>query len=45
VLRSDVLSDLYETPVDVIRSHGRVFVAGIPNGHGDDSHHHHEDPQ
>jgi zinc/manganese transport system ATP-binding protein len=45
VLRSDVLSDLYETPVDVIRSHGRVFVAGIPNGHGDDSHHHHEDDQ
>jgi zinc/manganese transport system ATP-binding protein len=44
VLRSDVLSDLYGTPVDVIRSHGRVIVAGIPDGHTHDSHHH-EDHQ
>ena len=36
VLRSDVLSDLYGTPVDVIRSHGRVIVAGVPD-------HHHEE--
>jgi zinc/manganese transport system ATP-binding protein len=44
VLRSDVLSDLYGTPVDVIRSHGRVLVAGIPDGHSPGSHHH-EDEQ
>jgi len=35
VLRSDVLSALYGSPVDVIRSHGRVIVAGAP----DSSHH------
>lgn len=28
VLRSDVLSELYGTPVDVIRTHGRVVVVG-----------------
>jgi zinc/manganese transport system ATP-binding protein len=43
VLRSDVLSDLYGTPVDVIQSHGRVIVAGIPDGHTHDSHHHEDD--
>ena len=36
VLRSDVLSDLYGTPVDVVRSGGRVLVVG---GH---DHAHHE---
>lgn len=36
VLRSDVLSDLYGTPVDVVRSGGRVIVVG---GH---DHVHHE---
>jgi zinc/manganese transport system ATP-binding protein len=41
VLRSDVLSDLYETPVDVIRSHGRVIVVGVPDGH--DHHDHHDE--
>ncbi len=30
VLRGDVLSALYGTPVDVVRSGGRVFVVGIP---------------
>jgi zinc/manganese transport system ATP-binding protein len=30
VLTSEVLSDLYGTPVEVIRSGKRVFVAGIP---------------
>lgn len=30
VLTSEVLSDLYGTPVEVIRSGARVFVAGIP---------------
>lgn len=34
VLQSDVLSDLYGTPVDVFRSRGRVVVVG-----GDDHHH------
>jgi len=41
VLRSDVLSELYGTPVDVIRSHGRVIVVGVPEGH--DHHDHHEE--
>ncbi len=36
VLRSDVLTSLYGTPVEVIRTGGRVFVAGIP----DDGEHH-----
>jgi zinc/manganese transport system ATP-binding protein len=35
VLQSDVLSDLYGTPVDVIRHHGRVIVAGLPEHHHD----------
>jgi zinc/manganese transport system ATP-binding protein len=38
VLRSEVLSKLYGTPVDVIRSSGRVFVAGTPDA-GDHVHH------
>ena len=33
VLQSDVLSQLYGTPVDVIRHHGRVIVAGVPEHH------------
>jgi zinc/manganese transport system ATP-binding protein len=33
VLRSDVLSDLYGSPVDVIRTKGRVIVVGTPDGH------------
>ena len=33
VLQSDVLSELYGTPVDVIRHHGRVIVAGVPEHH------------
>ena len=33
VLQSEVLSDLYGTPVDVIRHHGRVIVAGLPEHH------------
>jgi len=40
VLRSDVLSDLYGTPVDVIRSHGRLVVVGAP----DAGHVHHDHP-
>lgn len=38
VLRSEVLTELYGTPVEVVRLGGRVIVAGIP--HGD---HHHEE--
>ncbi|MGL4339259.1 MAG: metal ABC transporter ATP-binding protein [Rhodoglobus sp.] len=30
VLRSEVLSALYGTPVEVLTSNGRIFVAGIP---------------
>ncbi|CAN5140428.1 metal ABC transporter ATP-binding protein [soil metagenome] len=38
VLRSDVLSAMYGTPVDVFRSHGRVVVVGGPDEH--DAHRH-----
>lgn len=37
VLRSEVLTELYGTPVDVIRNRGRIFVAGVPD------HDHHEE--
>ena len=40
VLRSDVLSELYGTPVDVFESHGRIVVIG---GDEADHHHHAED--
>ena len=42
VLRSDVLSYLYDTPVEVIHSRGRIIVIGVPDGpgaHGHDVHH------
>jgi zinc/manganese transport system ATP-binding protein len=39
VLRSEVLTDLYGTPVDVIRSRGRIVVVGIPDS---ETHSHHE---
>jgi zinc/manganese transport system ATP-binding protein len=39
VLRSDVLSELYGSPVDVIRSRGRVVIVGAP----DQSHAHEHD--
>jgi len=38
VLTSQVLSDLYGTPVDVIRNHGRIVVVGA----SDHDHHHGE---
>ncbi|TPW77754.1 metal ABC transporter ATP-binding protein [Schumannella soli] len=38
VLRSEVLSELYQSPIDVIRSRGRIVVVGVP-----DSSHHHDD--
>ncbi len=31
VLRSEVLTGLYGTPVEVFRSAGRIFVAGVPD--------------
>ena len=34
VLRSEVLTELYDTPVEVIRSRGRVVVLGAPEGYG-----------
>ena len=37
VLRSEVLSELYDSPVDVVRTRGRIIIAGAP----DQSHHHH----
>jgi zinc/manganese transport system ATP-binding protein len=37
VLRSDVLSELYGTPVDVVRNQGRIAVLGA---HGADHEHH-----
>lgn len=38
VLRSDVLTELYGTPVEVLRSGGRIAVVGAPDG---DHHHDH----
>ena len=40
VLRSDVLTELYGTPVDVLRAGGRLVVVGAPDAEA--SHHHHE---
>jgi zinc/manganese transport system ATP-binding protein len=40
VLRSDVLSALYDTPVEVFESGGRVIVVGADSHH---NHHHGED--
>ncbi len=39
VLRSEVLSDMYNTPVEVIRTGGRVIVVGAPDDH---AHHDHD---
>ena len=36
VLRSEVLSELYASPVDVVRANGRILIAGAP----DESHAH-----
>jgi len=38
VLRSEVLSDLYEAPVEVVRAGGRILVAGTP----EHPHHNHQ---
>jgi zinc/manganese transport system ATP-binding protein len=52
VLRADVLSDLYGTPVDVVRTMGRIVIVGSADpsgdvgvhGHPDEHHHHAADP-
>jgi zinc/manganese transport system ATP-binding protein len=36
VMRSEVLSELYETEIDVVRNQGRIVVVG---GHGHEHHH------
>jgi zinc/manganese transport system ATP-binding protein len=38
VMTSATLSDLYASPVEVVRSGGRVLVAGIPEGAADPHH-------
>ncbi len=38
VLRSEVLSSMYNTPVEVIRSRGRIVVLGAPEGYGVHNH-------
>lgn len=41
VLRSEVLSDLYQAPVEVVRAAGRILVAGTPDqSHHDGDRHH-----
>lgn len=43
VLRSEVLSELYSSPVDVIRTHGRIVIVGAPDeSHAHDHGHSHE---
>jgi zinc/manganese transport system ATP-binding protein len=43
VLRSEVLSELYASPVDVIRANGRIIIAGAPDeSHAHDHGHTHE---
>lgn len=44
VLRSEVLSYMYDTPVEVIRSRGRVAVLGAPEGYGAHDHLEHHLP-
>jgi zinc/manganese transport system ATP-binding protein len=47
VLRADVLSDLYGTPVDVVRTLGRIVIVGSTEGtsigEGEHDHAHHHD--
>ena len=44
VLRADVLSDLYGTPVDVVRTMGRIVIVGGNEPHDQTGAHHHCDP-
>jgi zinc/manganese transport system ATP-binding protein len=43
VLRSDVLSELYGTPIDVITNNGRLIVIGADGDHDHHEHDHHEE--
>ncbi|WP_156761701.1 metal ABC transporter ATP-binding protein [Microbacterium karelineae] len=47
VLRSEVLTELYGAPVQVIRAAGRLLVAGIPDAEPHHPHHehHHDDDE
>ncbi|NHI16056.1 metal ABC transporter ATP-binding protein [Microbacterium excoecariae] len=42
VLRSEVLTELYGAPVEVIRAAGRLLVAGIPDAEPHHPHHEHD---
>ncbi|MGI6878864.1 metal ABC transporter ATP-binding protein [Microbacterium sp. gxy059] len=42
VLRSDVLTDLYGAPVEVVRAGGRLLVAGVPDAEPHHPHHEHD---
>ncbi|MGW9112103.1 metal ABC transporter ATP-binding protein [Microbacterium sp. NPDC055683] len=42
VLRTDVLSDLYGAPVQVLRAGGRLVVVGIPDAEPHHPHEHHD---
>jgi zinc/manganese transport system ATP-binding protein len=42
VLNSRTLSEMYHTPVEVIRSNGRILVAGLPETSGHEGHEAHE---
>lgn len=46
VLRADVLSELYGTPVDVVRTMGRIVIVGSTDTHDHlgEHHHHSVDP-
>ena len=38
VLNSSTLSEMYRTPVEVIRANGRILVAGLPEASGHEGH-------
>lgn len=45
VLRSEVLTELYASPVDVIRTRGRIVIVGAPDeSHAHDHGHSHDHP-
>ncbi|MDP9027692.1 MAG: ATP-binding cassette domain-containing protein [Actinomycetota bacterium] len=45
VLRSEVLSELYQSPVDVIRAGGRIVIVGAPDHAHDPGHGHAHGPE
>lgn len=45
VLTSESLSDLYHTPVDVVRSRGRIVVVGLPDDASSAHHEHDHGPE